>query len=243
MQEMSSRKAYEPDVVLGLEGRIAMRDFVFMPFMAFSGSGKTELIERLMSEGEQVISIEEMMGVKGVCLMSLFGGLEWGEHHVERELEQRLATFDKSRVVWVEWKPTAAQRVPVPAWFVDAVRSVTAWMLVEPFESRIKRLLNDYAALSDHLDYIVDGFADARLLPDVDIERLREYERYSDCEGMARFLLQRYFDPIYSFEMRRFRSIAWGSFDVQCGGLRDFQGTMVPVAAEADYRSIEELIR
>jgi tRNA 2-selenouridine synthase len=214
--------------------------FLYIPVLGLTGSGKTKLLNDLENNGGQVICVEEIAGVKGVCLRNLFDDHEMTKEEFEAAFAHRFATFEPAKPVWVEWKPLEAHRLSLPVQFVAAVRSVPAWILVEDFESRVNKLMSDYVDLHDHLDYITSGFQSGNVLPQHHLSMLRGFEVSADPLGMVRYLLAVYYDPMYMAEIKRFPSIAYGS----CGenGLIEFEGVMTQNPTNDDYRKVASLV-
>lgn len=183
----------------------------FMPIIGLSGAGKTSWLNSRVQNGAQVVSVEMLAGVTGVCLRNLAGPVI-SPSELESALTAQLAQFDPAKSVYVEWKPELVHRVELPEWFVSEVRSSTAWCVVAPFASRVDRLLLDYGSLTEHLDYIVDIFERSGVLPEVDMCVLRGYQVADDSRGMVTFLLEHYFDPLYVSEIQTFSSVGVGRF-------------------------------
>lgn len=181
------------------------------PIVGLTGAGKTAWLNRGVENGAQVISVELLAGVTGVCLRNLTGPVI-SAVDLEAALMAKLGQFDQSLPVYVEWKPELVHRVELPQWFVKQVRSATAWCVVASFESRVDRLLSDYGSLAEHLDYVVEIFERSGVLNDVDMSLLRGFEVADDARAMVAFLLERYFDPLYVADIKTFASAGFGRF-------------------------------
>lgn len=183
----------------------------FSPIVGLTGAGKTAWLNRSVEGGAQVISVELLAGVTGVCLRNLTGPVI-SAADLEVALMAKLEQFDHSLPVYVEWKPELVHRVQLPEWFVTQVRASTAWCVVASFESRVDRLLLDYGSLAEHLDYVVEIFECSGVLNDLDISLLRGFEVADDARAMVAFLLERYFDPLYVADIKTFASAGFGRF-------------------------------
>jgi hypothetical protein len=188
----------------------------FSPIVGLTGAGKSAWLNRSVENGAQVISVEFLAGVTGVCLRNLTGPVI-SAAELELALMAKLAQFDQALPVYVEWKPELVHRVELPEWFVTQVRASTAWCVVASFESRIDRLLTDYGSLAEHLDYVVDIFERSGVLPEVDMCVLRGFQVADDARGMVAFLLEHYFDPLYVNDIKTFASVGFGRFS-ESGG-------------------------
>jgi tRNA 2-selenouridine synthase len=200
-----------------------MSSFSFIPVLGLTGSGKSLFLDQKRSEGHQVVSVEFLAGVTGVCLRNLAETVI-SARELEVLLTDTLRSFDPAKPVYVEWKPELVHRVDLPAWFVTEVRASLGFLAVESFPARVDRLLTDYAALVDHLDYVVEIFENSAVLSECQMRMLRGYLVADDARGMISYLLQVYFDPLYLQELHRFSSLSYGSFDVSRGA---FYGSIV----------------
>jgi hypothetical protein len=188
-----------------------MSEWNFTPVLGLTGSGKTAWLNRRIDNGAQVLSVELLAGVTGVCLRNLSGPVI-SPGDLEDALMAKLASFDPARSVYVEWKPELVHRVELPSWFVACVRRATAWCIVEPFARRVDRLLADYGPLADHLDYVVEIFERSNVLSREDLCMLRGFEVSDDARGMVAFLMEHYFDPLYIEDVKAFPAVGFGRF-------------------------------
>lgn len=201
-----------------------MDHFNYIPVCGLTGSGKSAYLDTLRASGGQVVSVEFLAGVTGVCLRNLSDQVI-GADDLRQRLVSALSSFDPSLPVYVEWKPELVHRVLLPAEFVSTVRQSTAFVAVDTFSNRLDRLLSDYAPLLDHLDYVVEIFHRSGVFDEHRISLLRGFMVCDDARGMASFLLQEHFDPLYVSDLKKFASLAYGRFDPLGGG---FLGTVLP---------------
>lgn len=110
----------------------------------FTGSGKTEILQKLKSKGFQVIDLEAMASHKG----SAFGGIglppQPSNEHFENLLFTELRQLDKSKAIWVEDESISIGKIHLPKFFFDQKQKAHTLILNIPFEIRLDRLMLDY---------------------------------------------------------------------------------------------------
>ena len=110
----------------------------------YTGTGKTETLDLLRAQGEQVIDLEGLARHKG----SSFGALgelpQPSTEHFENLLWQALKALALDRPVWVEDESLMIGRVRIPAPFFEAMRHSTLYFADMPIEERADRLVVDY---------------------------------------------------------------------------------------------------
>lgn len=201
-----------------------MDRFTFIPVCGLTGSGKSAHLDLLRADGQQVVSVEFLAGVTGVCLRNLSDQVITADE-LRHRLFSELEGFATSKPVYVEWKPELVHRVELPAEFVQAVRRSTAFVAVDSFANRLDRLMADYAPLLDHLDYVVEIFHRSGIFDENRMRLMRGFMVCDDARGMASYLLQHHFDPLYVSDLKKFDALAYGRFDPLGGG---FLGTVLP---------------
>lgn len=110
----------------------------------YTGSGKTEVLQRLKEAGQQVIDLEALAAHKG----SAFGALGEPEQptteHFENLLWSELNALDKGRPIWVEDESLMIGRIQLPKAFYTAMRQATMYFVDLPRVARIDRLVGLY---------------------------------------------------------------------------------------------------
>lgn len=112
----------------------------------YTGSGKTEVLQVLKREGEQVVDLEGLARHKG----SAFGAL--GElpqptvEQFENDLWAAFRAIPSTLPVWVEDESRSIGRVYQPDGFWRILLSSKLIQVVMPVELRVERLVRDYGA-------------------------------------------------------------------------------------------------
>lgn len=112
-----------------------------------TGSGKTEILQELQTIGEQMIDLEGMAHHRG----SSFGGIgqlpQPSTQQFQNDLYAALAPLSFDKRIWVEGESKSIGRVYIPDSFWEVMRTSRVVEIVVPFRERVKRLVDEYAAL------------------------------------------------------------------------------------------------
>jgi tRNA 2-selenouridine synthase len=109
-----------------------------------TGSGKTELLNALQKNGEQVIDLENMAHHKG----SAFGSLGQKEQPSTEQFENLLALqwskIDVEQTLWLENESMLIGTCAIPHGVFNQMRTAQVIEINLPYEIRKKRILNEY---------------------------------------------------------------------------------------------------
>ena len=109
-----------------------------------TGSGKSEILNCLQKRGEQVLDLEYLAAHHG----SAFGGIESQQpvqEEFERQITEKLKTFNADKPVWVEYESTYLGRLQIPTFVLQGMNAGKMVILEVPKEKRIQRLVRTYA--------------------------------------------------------------------------------------------------
>jgi tRNA 2-selenouridine synthase len=136
-------KAYRAEVLKSFEN-----DFKFLVVSGSTGSGKTEILQALKKQGEQIICLETLANHKG----SAFGGLGLGEQptteQFENNLYEEILKLDLTKRIWIEDESIAIGKIFLPQHLWRKLRSSSLVKINVPVAVRVKRLVTDYGAVS-----------------------------------------------------------------------------------------------
>ena len=120
------------------------RDFEFKVFTGYTGSGKTVLLEKMETEGFQVLNLERLANHRG----SAFGNLGLPEQPTQEQFENSLYEvlwrFDPKRPIYTEDESRKIGRVVLPLKIYEAVRNAPLTFLDYAFENRLNHILETY---------------------------------------------------------------------------------------------------
>ncbi|MEI7896669.1 MAG: tRNA 2-selenouridine(34) synthase MnmH [bacterium] len=208
MAEVFSKAGYDVSLVTG--GYKAFRHCVreglasparIMVLGGFTGSGKTDLLKVIASRGEQVLDLEELASHKGSVFGALGQPAQPTNEQFENNLYARWAELDHSRVIWMEDESRMIGRVTLPDPVVSHLANGTMISVDLNLDSRVSRLVKEYAGfdkqlLRDAVLRIGDRLGGARAqeaIASIDGERFDE----------VAFITLSYYDKAYLFSVNR----------------------------------------
>jgi tRNA 2-selenouridine synthase len=120
-----------------------------------TGSGKTDVLEALESQGQQVINLERIAGHKG----SVFGGIGMPRQptteQFENDLFARIRLLERDKPIYIEDESIAIGRVFIPEPFYRQMSSARCVNLIVPPGRRIAYLVENYT--TDDKELLVSG--------------------------------------------------------------------------------------
>jgi len=111
-----------------------------------TGSGKTELLQRLSTLGEQVLDLEALANHKG----SAFGSMGQPDQPTTEQFENDLAfqwlALDSQKPVWIEDESRNIGKVIIPEPLFNKMIGAPVVFIEVPFKLRVKRLSEEYGS-------------------------------------------------------------------------------------------------
>jgi tRNA 2-selenouridine synthase len=169
-----------------------------------TGTGKTEMLERLARRGVQTLDLEGLAAHRG----SLFGGLAGQPQPSQRMFESRLLValdrLDRSRTIVAEAESSKIGDRMVPPALWQAMAAAPRIELVAPRAERARYLVATYHDIVE--DRAALDAALARLPTYPGRKRLEDWGRLADAgafEELAEALIELHYDPAYSRSSRK----------------------------------------
>jgi tRNA 2-selenouridine synthase len=160
----------------------------------YTGSGKTQLLQQLASQGETIIDLEKLAGHKG----SAFGNLEMHpqpkQEMFENELAMALAAAG-SGTIWVEDESQRIGLVNIPGSFVRKQRDAKLLFIDIPFEERLDYLLTEYGSCN-HESLEAAIIRIRKRLGGLNTKNAIEFLKENNLKECFRILLG-YYDKLY----------------------------------------------
>lgn len=187
------RRLYESEPL----GRVVLLD-------GHTGSGKTEVLERLAAHGVQTLDLEGMAVHRG----SLFGAVPGQPQPSQKLFESRvlaaLEGLDPSRPVVVEAESSKVGQLMVPPVLWSAMEAAPRIVLSAPPDARARYLARSYADLAKDQDGLI---ALLSRVPDRPgrkrLEAWSHLARVGDLEALAAELIATHYDPAYRRSSRK----------------------------------------
>jgi tRNA 2-selenouridine synthase len=152
-------KAYRNWAVLQFE-----KDYNMKILGGYTGSGKTNLLQQLQSQGETVIDLEQLASHKG----SAFGGIGQPPQPNQEMFENLLAEelFKKeNKECWLEDESQRIGKLHIPHPFWNRMRTKPVFFVDIPFEERLQFILQDYGDCNHDMMKIATERIQKRLGP------------------------------------------------------------------------------
>jgi hypothetical protein len=181
---------------------------IFRPVLGFSGSGKGQFLELSEKAGDQVLSVETLVGVKGICLANAFETPLISQDEFLFKLHEKFLTFDLNKEILVEWKGNRLTGFDFPFNLKLCIRASRPINLFRTFDERIERLMIDYVEWSDHLDLLLFHLLKVPNIPAKTLRKLDAMATHKTVELFVSCLVRGYFDPIYLTEYLKFDSLS-----------------------------------
>jgi tRNA 2-selenouridine synthase len=207
-------KAYRNEVLQSIS-----KPFPFIVIGGCTGSGKTEILQALKMEGEQVIDLEGLAHHKG----SSFGGLmqppQPTTEQFENNLFEEIVKLDVTKRIWIEDESIAIGKVflPQPLWKALRVSPIVEIILDKAL--RVKRLVNEYGnANQDEFLHSMERIT--KKLGGQNFKLAKECLLKGEMDTVIEILLTCYYDKAYrngleSNKQRVKSSLAWDGIDTQ----------------------------
>jgi tRNA 2-selenouridine synthase len=109
-----------------------------------TGSGKSQILQRLAAMGQQVLDLEDLAKHKGSVLGNLVGQPQPSQKHFDTLVAEKLRGFDVSRPVFVESESKKVGSCQVPDQLISAMRSSRCIVIEARTETRVQLLLGEY---------------------------------------------------------------------------------------------------
>jgi tRNA 2-selenouridine synthase len=165
----------------------------------FTGSGKTDVLKQLQSEGAPVIDLEQLANHKG----SAFGNLklepqpsqEMFENLLALRLYQHTASHAVPPVIWVEDESQRIGLINIPQSFWLQMRQSPVFFLDIPFEERLQYLVKEYGSHSK--ETLAEGIQRiAKRLGGLEAKNALQHLAAGDIAACFTILLK-YYDKVY----------------------------------------------
>jgi tRNA 2-selenouridine synthase len=161
----------------------------------YTGSGKTEILQRLGEDNLQILDLEGLAHHKGSAFGHLNEEPQPSNEQFENNLYAALQRLDLSQIIIVENESRVIGKVHLPEPFFTQMRSAPLLSLEVPKEARIKRLIDDYAATPK--EELIE--ASQRIAKKLGHEKVKRVEELinSDHFSEACDILLSYYDTFY----------------------------------------------
>lgn len=165
-----------------------------------TGTGKTDLLKRLKSEGYPVIDLEGLSNNRG----SVFGHIGLGSQPTQKQFEsllyKEIVSYQKYPYLIVECESKRIGRVTLPNAFYCAMQQGTQVLLYDTLPNRVTRLVQEYTAIPGLVQDLEESLE--RLKKRIGkrtVEELIRLLRENKYEELTERLILEYYDVLYGY--------------------------------------------
>lgn len=134
-------KAYRKHVL-----EVFQRPYVFRIIGGFTGSGKTEIIQKLKAEGYQAIDLEALACHRGSAFGLAPDTRQPSTEQFENLLAEALCSCDPEKPIYLEDESRQIGSCTIPAGVYEKMDTADLYWLEVDFEARLNRILEMYGS-------------------------------------------------------------------------------------------------
>ena len=169
-----------------------------------TGSGKTDLLQTLKQNQQQILDLEDLAAHRGSLLGQIPGRLQPGQRLFESRLVHKLMQFDPSLPVFIESESSRIGNLQIPASLWRVMTNAPLVTLDVPVSARAAYLVSVYERLTldpSDLLVLIDGMV-RRHGYDITGEWKNLLDQ-KDWHSLAESLLTAHYDPAYDQSVSR----------------------------------------
>lgn len=202
---------YQPDTLEG--GYKAFRRYILDVFEqprlltvlgGKTGSGKTDILEALQAQGQQVINLEKLARHKG----SAFGGLGQPPQPTQQQFENELGlqwlALSPEQPVWIEDESRYIGHCTIPDALWQAMEQSPTIFVDVPLALRVERLVAEYGQ-QDRANLAAAVHKIKKRLGGQQAKTALAALERGDLEICCTILLERYYDKAYLYDLAQKR--------------------------------------
>jgi tRNA 2-selenouridine synthase len=163
-----------------------------------TGSGKSRLLQTLVTQGAQVLDLEQLASHRGSVLGHLPDEPQPTQKRFESSIWQALRSFDPTRVIYVESESKKVGNLRVPDALMEAMRAAPCVALHLDQNARVDLLMEDYIHFvkdPEHLNRQLDCLLQVH--GKEKISRWHELASSGKMPLLVDELLVQHYDPAY----------------------------------------------
>ena len=177
-----------------------------------TGSGKTEILNRVAALGGQVLDLEALALHRGSLFGAHAGKPQPSQKWFESSLLEQLDKCDPSRPVLVEAESYKIGNRTLPPSLWQAMASAQRIDLEAPLDIRAGYLLRTYPGIAADRALLELAFSQLQLYPGRKrLAAWREMADAGDFLTLIREVVERHYDPAYASSLRREQRVSLGA--------------------------------
>lgn len=190
-------KAYRRTIVDFFEEKFATHVVVIR---GNTGTGKTELLKRIKSDGYPVIDLEGLSNNRG----SVFGQIGLGAQPSQKQFEsllfQEIQSYQNFSYLIMECESKRIGRVTIPSSVYDAMQQGTQILLYDSVDNRASRLVREYAVKPEMIEELQSALERLKQrISKKSLEQLQSFLNEKKFQEFAKCLILEYYDHLYGY--------------------------------------------
>ena len=196
-----------------------------------TGTGKTELLEKLASFGLQTVNLEKLAKHRG----SIFGKLKSpqpSQKLFESLLFFNIQKFDPSEPIIMEAESNKIGAISIPAGLWNCMKQAPRIELIASAKERSKYLVKAYCDLTENLDDLRNKLN--LLIPLQGQKKINEYLKLVSSKNFSQLaldLIVSHYDPRYENTQQKKRSLILNSIQMNSVDAKHINNTAETVAS------------
>jgi tRNA 2-selenouridine synthase len=187
-----------------------------------TGSGKSQILQKLAECGQQVLDLEDLAKHKGSVLGSLVGQAQPSQKYFDTLVAEKLRSFDLNRPVFVESESKKVGSCQVPDSLIVAMRSSACIVIDASTQTRVQLLLGEYEHFTTDQETL---FKQLDCLTDLHGKKIiadwKTLAMNGSWDDFVEATLTQHYDPAYYRSMDRNYQQLPQALHVALGGAND----------------------
>lgn len=195
------------------------QQFNYTVLCGLTGTGKTQILQRMSQQGMQVLDLEKLARHRGSLL-----GQEWDDRlasqpsqkYFESLLVRELQQCDRAKTIWIESESHKIGKNYLPQELWHKMKQSPCLEVRLPLEKRVTGLLEQYPHFTEHPDILKEKLQ--RLKSCYGKEKLQQWFDWCDRKQWRRLvedLLLYHYDPAYQRSLSRLFQPAKQAIDLE----------------------------
>lgn len=168
-----------------------------------SGTGKTEILELLLSWGYPVLNLEQLAAHRG----STFGTHEEEKPATQKNFDayllMELQRLNESKVILVEGESKRIGNIYLPEFLFSAMKTAPIVEVEGSLESRVERIVRDYTpgSLQSRISKYRALYRLRHKLSKASLAEMKHCLDQEDYAGFVTLILTKHYDNIYDYQL------------------------------------------
>lgn len=166
----------------------------------FTGTGKTDVLQSLREEGEQILDLEALACHRGSCY-GVMGISQPSNEHFENSIAIQWMRFSPGRPVWLEDESRLIGNCCIPKGIYEQMKRAPLFLIERSLKERLEILLRDYGSV-DPQELITATIKLSKRLGGLRTEEIVNLISNKKTDAAMTLVLQ-YYDKAYTHSLKQ----------------------------------------